>query len=225
MAKAPRPGLAKTRLAAEGRMSPADAAQLARAFLLDTLRACGEAGPDELVVSFTPDDARPEFERLAPSCVLAPQSAGDLGARLAAAFELAFERGARRTIAIGTDAPHVGAERLRRASKQLESADVVLGPARDGGYYLVALRAPRPELFEGIEWSSPRVLEQTLAKAARSGLSVAQLDELEDVDGPAELERLAQRLAKEPRLAPHTRAALVALSPAGATRPRGRSAP
>ncbi len=208
LAKAPRTGLAKTRLASSGRITLEQAAHLARAFLADTLACVQRAAADRRWIGFTPADARDEFEALAPHCELFEQAAGDLGARIVHAFERAFAAGAARVVVLGSDTPHVGEARLTTALERLESADVVLGPARDGGYYLVGLARPRPELFEGIEWSTERVRAQTLAQAERAGLRVSLLDELDDIDGDAELSRLAETLASAPHLAPATARAL-----------------
>jgi glycosyltransferase A (GT-A) superfamily protein (DUF2064 family) len=83
---------------------------------------------------------------------------------------------------VGTDAPGVSRTTASEALSALDTADVVIGPTDDGGYYLIALRAPRPGLFAGIEWSTPGVRGQTLARAAAAGLSVHELGQLRDVD-------------------------------------------
>jgi rSAM/selenodomain-associated transferase 1 len=211
MAKAPRPGLAKTRLARAPQIGADGAAQLARAFVLDTVATCGELSDVVTCVAYAPPDARAEFAALAPQCELVEQAVGDLGARLSAAFEQAFRAGAASVVALGTDTPHVGAERLRAAFERLADADVVLGPAADGGYWLIGLRAPRPELFVGIAWSTPSVLASTLRHAERAQLRVTLLDELADIDEAPELFELARGAALAPRLCPATSAALQAL--------------
>jgi rSAM/selenodomain-associated transferase 1 len=211
VAKAPLAGFAKTRLVAERGLTAAAAARLADAFLRDTLEACGRIAGASLMVSFAPRESEPYFRELAPRARLVPQVEGDLGARLAAAFEAAFELGATRAVALGSDTPHVGAGRIARALAVLEASDCVLGPAVDGGYYLIGLRRNEPRVFRGIEWSSPRVLAQTRERAGESGLGVELLDELYDVDDPADLDRLARGLeAGEARCA-HTAHALAEL--------------
>ncbi|MBI3863082.1 MAG: TIGR04282 family arsenosugar biosynthesis glycosyltransferase [Planctomycetia bacterium] len=115
------------------------------------------------------------------------QGAGDLGPRLARATADAFLAGARRVIVIGTDCPALSVQHLRGAHDALVEADVVLGPAADGGYYLIGVREPHPELFEGIAWSSEWVLAQTLSAADRLGLAVQLLETLADVDRPEDL--------------------------------------
>lgn len=211
LAKAPRPGLAKTRLAAEGRRTLEQAAQLARAFLEDTLASVRAASVERRWLGFTPEDAAGEFAERAPDFERFAQARGDLGARIADAFERAFAAGAARAVVIGSDAPQLGAARIESALAELGRCELVLGPARDGGYYLIGLARPRPELFEGLAWSTERVLAQTLAHAQRAGLRVALLDELDDIDGDAELRRLEEQLAQTPHLAPVTARALAEL--------------
>lgn len=115
------------------------------------------------------------------------QPEGDLGARMAAAFAAAFAAGAGRVVIIGTDCPGLRDTHLNQAFALLEANDLVLGPAIDGGYYLLGLRQPRPELFQDKAWSTDSVLADTLADAGRLGLRVALLPTLRDVDNAADL--------------------------------------
>jgi len=105
---------------------------------------------------------------------------------------------------IGADTPHLSPERVDEAFEALAAADCVLGPARDGGYYLIGLTAPRPGLFQGIAWGTAGVLGATLAAAADLGLRVACLREERDIDERADLEWLAERLLAAPGGCPHT---------------------
>ncbi|RTQ52393.1 glycosyltransferase [Hymenobacter gummosus] len=109
-------------------------------------------------------------------------TAADLGQRIAHAFDAAFASGARRVVIIGTDCPGLSTAILEAAFRALHEHDVVLGPAADGGYYLLGLQQPQPTLFAGLQWSTDSVLRDTLALAARQGLTVAQLPTLRDVD-------------------------------------------
>jgi hypothetical protein len=111
-----------------------------------------------------------------------PQSGADLGARMSAAFDEAFGSGARRVALVGSDVPRLSRDDIRLALGSLEDHDLVLGPAQDGGYYLVALDARRPALFDGIAWGTASVLAATLEKAAALGLTVRVLEERRDVD-------------------------------------------
>jgi rSAM/selenodomain-associated transferase 1 len=89
------------------------------------------------------------------------QPSGDLGARLRSAFETAFRKGAERALAIGSDAPDISPEILSQAVDSLQNHDVVIGPAADGGYYLIGMTRSRPELFASIDWGTERVYAQT----------------------------------------------------------------
>lgn len=115
------------------------------------------------------------------------QPEGDLGARMAIAFATAFKTGAGRVAIIGTDCPGLRDTHLNQAFALLETNDLVLGPATDGGYYLLGLRQSRPELFRNKAWSTDSVLADTLADAGRLGLRVAFLPTLRDVDNAADL--------------------------------------
>lgn len=115
------------------------------------------------------------------------QVAGDLGNRMARAFQTAFTQGIDHVVIIGIDCPDVDPVRLKRAFQSLQRHDLVLGPALDGGYYLIGLRRFVPELFQGIAWSTENVLNQTVAIAHQVGLQVAYLDPLPDIDYPEDL--------------------------------------
>ena len=177
--KAPRPGWVKTRLAAA--LGPEGAVAAYRQ-LVDVLRQNLAAWPG-VELRHAPDNAGAELaEWLQPGWSLAPQGDGDLGERLTRTFAEHFARGARRVVVIGADCPEVTREDITAALDALDGGDVVLGPALDGGYWLVGLRAPRPELFEGIDWSTSEVMAQTEAKALAAGLQVARLRTLSDID-------------------------------------------
>jgi uncharacterized protein len=116
-----------------------------------------------------------------------PQPSGDLGKRLSQACQTAFAAGLNSVVTIGTDCPGLDRARLQRAFQLLQQVDLVLGPATDGGYYLIGLRRFVPELFESIRWSSEVVLQQTVAIAESLNLTIAYLDCLTDVDRPEDL--------------------------------------
>lgn len=121
------------------------------------------------------------------------QSKGDLGQRLSAAMAASFQREHSKVIVIGSDCPDLSRAHLNEAFLALEQHAVVIGPATDGGYYLLGLRDQvAPELFQDIEWGSEKVLQQTLDRAKAAALSVALLGPLQDVDLPSDLE-IAQR--------------------------------
>jgi len=203
-AKPPRPGHVKTRLLQL--LTAQQAAELHLVCLRDTLRMAGHAGECRkwLLVAGRPDSAQRLAEqlRLTSRWRLTVQVGGDLGNRLAFAFEQCFLSGARKVLAVGTDTPWMGAERLLRALAMLDSADAVLGPTEDGGYYLVAARRMIPEMFQGIPWGTSRVLTATLEALARVGASHRLLPRDFDLDRPADLHRAAHLLRRKPFRAP-----------------------
>ena len=136
------------------------------------------------LVFFAPADARDEITRWLPSETLVAQRGEDLGRRMEAAFGDAFARGAERVALIGTDVPRLSRALVIEALSALGSRPVALGPATDGGYYLVALRERRPELFRGIEWGSGSVLAATLERCAALGLPVHLLPPWPTSTGP-----------------------------------------
>jgi uncharacterized protein len=189
IAKEPVAGLAKTRLLPA--LGEEGAARAAAAMLADTLAAVGSVGADPWLC-FTPAEASERLRQLAPGFRLLAQAPGDLGDRLAACLADLLAAGADRVAIVGADTPHVPITSYRRAFALLEQADVVLGPALDGGYYLVAAKTARPELFVGIPMGTDRVLSETLTRATRDGLVVALLPPLRDLD---RVEDLAAALA------------------------------
>jgi uncharacterized protein len=182
--KAPVAGRVKTRLAAK--IGAQAAADLYRALGRSTVSAClGETY--QTAVWFTPSRAR----RLVrgwlddlPVAEYRAQRAGILGSRLSAAFRHHFQVGATRVVLIGSDCPGIDAALVSRAFGSLSEHDLVLGPAHDGGYYLIGLRRPEPRLFRGVDWSTDAVLAQTLSRAARLKLHSALLPRLRDIDTP-----------------------------------------
>jgi rSAM/selenodomain-associated transferase 1 len=179
--KEPRPGAVKSRLAAA--VGPERAAGVYKAIAEEAIRQTAPRG-DEFarIFAFSPPEARESVAEWLPGATLVAQSEGDLGAKMSHAFEDAFARGARRVVLVGTDVPALTREDVVDAIESLDHEDLVLGPAADGGYYLLALKRPQPAVFEGIPWSTPQVLAATLGRAVRLGLSVRVLRTLGDVD-------------------------------------------
>jgi rSAM/selenodomain-associated transferase 1 len=130
-----------------------------------------------------------------------PQRGADLGARMENAFRKCFAMGYREVMVIGTDTPWMGVERVRRAFVELRTNDVVIGPAEDGGYYLLGLRKMEPEIFRRIPWSTERVLELTLKVIEREKLKDKLLRRDFDLDRPEDLKRVARMLKRGPWLA------------------------
>lgn len=118
------------------------------------------------------------------------QPAGDLGQRMSTAFESAFACGIEHVIGIGTDVPPLTAAILQQADKNLENHDIVLGPAADGGYYLIGMNSLHPELFVNIDWGTERVYAQTLEVCTHLDLKIAKLPVLPDIDRPEDLDMI-----------------------------------
>lgn len=202
------PGRVKTRLI--GALSAETAARLHEAFLLDLVgRFSG--GPADLRIywALADDEPIPDGPRGGRR-----QAGEGLGERLAGAITESDD--VDQVAVVGSDHPELTVERVDEAFAALEAgADVVFGPAVDGGYYLVALRPRdlRAELFARIPWSTERVLETSLSRARELGLRVALLEPGRDVDRPEDLPGLAARLRREPDLAPRTLAALGRIGP------------
>ena len=124
---------------------------------------------------------------LGPDLIYHNQGQGDLGARMAAAFQNSLDSGIDKVAIIGTDCPDLKAEIMSKAFDELDRSDLVLGPAKDGGYYLIGLCRSLPELFGGINWGTDEVLAQTRAIAQKLGLNIAELPTLADIDRPEDL--------------------------------------
>jgi hypothetical protein len=200
MVKAPIAGFVKTRLTPP--LSQSDAATLAQCFLKDIVDSVKRVVP-EIIVAFTPPEGRDVLERSLPKQLLwFSQKGNDLGERLNSAVTHAHDLGFNPIIVLGTDSPTIPASFIETALNALVSGetDVVLGPATDGGYYLVGLNRSQPELFQNIEWSSPSTFQQTARKANQLNLRLLTLPEWYDVDTPADLITLTNELLSDPEL-------------------------
>ena len=177
--KAPRPGTVKTRIA---QTAGAERACGIYHELVETvLRKLNPL--KEVELCFAPDDASSEIQRwLRSGWTARAQGEGDLGARLTRAFASAFANGAERVVIIGSDCPEVKTADIRTAWKELQTHDLVVGPAVDGGYWLIGLRTSRADLFRDINWSSDQVFAQTLAQARKQALRIQVLRILTDID-------------------------------------------
>ena len=212
MAKHPYAAAVKTRLSP--RLDASARAHLYRAFLADKLLQVRGVREAECLIAYTPAEERAWFAAFAGAEVaLWPQCEGDLGRRLGALFEQLLPRFEEGVTVVDSDTPTLPLAYLLAGVRALRAGDeLVIGPAEDGGYYLIGLARRAPMLFDTIEWSSPRTRAQTLAAAAQLGMRTRQLEVWYDVDEPADLRRLQCELARgEPSLAPHTRGALAEL--------------
>lgn len=199
----PQPGQTKTRLIP--RLGAEGAAALQRQLTEHTLNTVQawlaqqtQPDPTDVVVCFTGCD-RPMMQTwLGEQWTYRAQGTGDLGDRLLRAFQdAASERD--RVIAIGIDCPGITPPILHQAVAALHTHDLVLGPAVDGGYYLIGMKQVIPDLFTGIAWSTDQVLAQTMAIAQALNLSIAMLEPLADIDYPEDLAVWYQICAEIPR--------------------------
>lgn len=202
-AKAPVAGQAKTRLmpalGAEG------SARLAHQLLLHAVQQAVQVPWDALELCVSPDTSHPAFahaQDIAKTIAqkkakgtyqgqlsLSVQGDGDLGQRMHHAFERVLSQHAA-VLLMGTDAPGLNFAVLQQAAQALQTHDAVFVPALDGGYALVGLRRPVPDLFEAMVWSTPEVMTHTRTRARQAGLNWAELPALADIDEPADLVHL-----------------------------------
>lgn len=188
--RAPVLGQVKTRLASV--VGDAEALAVHRDLGARALAAARGVAGCEVAVAFTPAGALGLVRDWLGDVVLQAQAEGDLGARMHAAISAQFAAGAGRLVVIGSDCPALDARGITAAFDALDAADVVFGPATDGGYYLVGLDRPCAPLFAGVPWSAPDTLAMSLERARALGLRVALLPPLDDVDTAADLARWRQ---------------------------------
>lgn len=201
-AKAPIPGQVKTRLCPP--LTPDEAASLHGSFVLDTLERTKAAIakfrlPAARILACAPSSTHVFFKIMAErhGVQLLDQEGADLGARMHAAFASLFAQGFKRVVLVGTDVPSLPLAHYRQAFETLGSHDLVLGPAQDGGYYLMGLTRPAPELFHDIPWSGDRVLAATRDRAGEAGLRIGLLPVWRDVDTIDDLRSLIQDSSNE----------------------------
>jgi rSAM/selenodomain-associated transferase 1 len=197
LAKAPLPGNVKSRLVPP--LSAEQAADLARALLLDQLNHLRSLAGADLYLAFAPAESESMMRRLVPAryrCF--PQAGGDLGQRMQAAFAELFDGGYQRIVLIGGDLPAVPLPFFEQAYAFLRSSEqsVVLGPSSDGGYFLVGCNCLTPQIFSGIDWGQPHVLEQTVARLAAFKIAYQLLPEWFDVDTADDMVNLESLLCR-----------------------------
>lgn len=188
-AKAPVPGVVKTRLAPL--LGPEGAAALHAGLVRQALSTAAMAGLGPVELWCAPDESHPFFQRCAElfALTLHRQAGADLGQRMHVAFAAGLASGDR-VVLIGSDCPVLDAADLREAARALETHDAAIAPAEDGGYVLIALSKPIPELFTGIAWGSAAVMGATRARLAASGARWKELPMRWDVDRPEDYARL-----------------------------------
>jgi uncharacterized protein len=212
MTKAPQAGRVKTRLVPP--LTPEEAAELNKCFLRDTAAAISNAADADTasgIAVYTPVGAESAYNDILPADFsLLPQRGDKFGERLYLAIEDLFKCGFESVCLIDSDSPTVPAENFEQAIELLSTSDdrVVLGPSDDGGYYLIGMKKPHRHLFERIDWSTERVLNQTMQRAIEIGIEFKLLSTGYDVDDAASLRRLRNELltgTTSADIAPHTR--------------------
>jgi rSAM/selenodomain-associated transferase 2/rSAM/selenodomain-associated transferase 1 len=208
MARAPSDERGKSRLMPD---IPVHRLELRQALLLDTIAAAAHVTPADLFVAFEPGDAESEFQLLVGGTAqLVPQRGDTIGDRMRHVLTDVFARGYDSAIIVGSDVPALPPAYVAAAFERLRGhrCDVVIGPATDGGYYLIGMRSVSSELFDAIPWSTPLVLARTLQTADTLGLTVSLTPQWYDVDGVDDL----RRVMAEQSTAQRTRAWLAAHS-------------
>ncbi|MEX2583101.1 MAG: TIGR04282 family arsenosugar biosynthesis glycosyltransferase [Gemmatimonadota bacterium] len=202
-AKAPEPGRVKTRLQPD--LTAADAAAVYEACLVDVVQMLRRLGVDLHIDYVDSLGAREYFAESFPDLPLSRQSAGDLGTRMAATCDRLFGQGFGSVLVIGSDIPTLPPEHVEDALALVRRCGVVFGPTSDGGYYLVAIdRSAWPSaraLFEDVPWSTPEVLDRSIAQARSVGLAARLVEPWYDLDGIGDLRRAAGDAAPGSRLA------------------------
>lgn len=182
--KYPTPGRAKTRLIPA--LGEKKAAELHRSMAEKTVTRAKKIKNMSLQIFFEGADLRAMRDWLG-EMAFEKQIQGDLGEKMLDAFDKGFSSKAEKIVLIGTDCPDLKIDIVMQAFLELENKDLVVGPASDGGYYLIGLSKRAPFLFKGISWGSDKVLKQTHEKAFECGVKTAILDTLSDVDRPEDL--------------------------------------
>jgi uncharacterized protein len=192
-AKFPERGLVKSRLAAA--TSSEWAAEVADALIRDSVERFSTITSRRVLV-YSPADHSSYFAEISRDrFAIAPQDEGDLGARLERFISAEFQQGADRVVVLGTDSPTVPLDFVERAFRELDRADVVLGPATDGGYYLVGCAQPTPAIFRNIPWGSHAVLKVTIDRLRETSSRLALLPPWYDIDTVEDWQALCGHVA------------------------------
>jgi len=204
MAKAPRPGAVKTRLALG--LSPAAVTAFYCCLLDDTLALARSLGDVEVAIMCPGSDVNELAQLAGHEASIVAQTGEGLAAGLTSVFVHFAEDQLRRTIAFNSDSPHLPRSVLEDAFEALAAHDVVVGPTHDGGYYLVGAKASYPALFARDGMGTSSALERLLSRARALELSVGSADPFYDIDVADDLTRLAAELRLDPARAPRTAA-------------------
>jgi uncharacterized protein len=182
--KYPVPGMVKSRLALD--LGKKRAAEIYRELAETVVANVTPQAPEddyEISLNYSPESAAQQITAwFLRNHLFSPQQGSDLGERMNNAFQHAFAAGYTKALLIGSDCPDISRTIVNRGFTLLDTHNIVLGPAHDGGYYLIGLRRPEPGLFYGVGWGTERVLQQTLDKINDAGLTAALLPQLRDID-------------------------------------------
>ena len=194
----PESGKTKTRLIpALGDKEAAEVHRKMTERTISTATQCATTVPLSVEICYEGSNEKSMIEWLGSGLHYTAQRGDDLGERMKNAFEVAFHDGADNVVLIGTDCPALTSQILLASFESLHTHDLVLGPAKDGGYYLIGMNRPIPQLFESVEWGTEKVLQQTRTIADRLNLSVGLVDVLDDVDRPEDLRVWNEVIAEE----------------------------
>ncbi len=193
-AKEPVRGKVKTRLAKD--LSSDLVLKLYQAFVTDLVKIALKVKCDERVIYYTGDLKTPFLEQFRKGYRLKRQRGRDLGERMFGAFVDSVQKGFEKTVMIGTDCLSLTPALLSSAFQRLNQYDLILGPSRDGGYYLIGLSSPHPALFTGIPWSTDQVFPRTMSRARQLRQKVYLLRPLEDIDTLGSLKRFIRDTQK-----------------------------
>lgn len=197
MAKEPKIGHTKTRLTPP--LSPLNATRLYEALLRDTIELISEIEIIDLAIAVTPPESNQYFEKISPaSTLIIPVTCADIGDCLKKVLGKLLDRGYSKVMALNADSPALPVEYILEAIQQLDTKDLVFGPTQDGGYYLVGLKQLYENIFCDIEWSTDKVLSESLSKAEQLGLKTWILSTWFDVDSADDVKQLEAKLNEFP---------------------------
>jgi rSAM/selenodomain-associated transferase 1 len=188
VAKFPEPGRVKTRLARD--IGFEDAAKVYKTIAEGVFRKTRSETTDyERVIFYSPAEMRLSFEEWLPGETLMPQRGGDVGEVMQNALEEMFASGAEKTVLSGVDIPDLNRDIIIDAFSRLDNADIVIGPAEDGGYYLIGMKSLHREVFRKIPWGTDAVFAETISVIKEIGLKYEAVDKLFDVDRLEDLQK------------------------------------
>jgi len=204
MAKAPKPNEVKTRLIPH--LKPDMAALLYNNFLLDKIEQVKSIEKAEFFIAYMPDNSENYFKKIAPDFDLILQIGNDLGDRLVYVSNKLFNKGFKKVVILDSDTPNLPTEYIRKAIIGLETSDIIIGPCEDGGYYLIGLKLPTPDIFKNIPWSTSEVVNVTVKRAEAICLKSCFLKYWYDIDTIDDLKRLKKDLedSKEKKFSENT---------------------